>query len=495
MVRSARIRFLSSTVPLAHTPRMVSLRLLFLLAFSAAALAAPEAFEVGPAQRDQLPRGKEADGIIGDFILRNDKVEAVISGSLPLRRANMSTFYGATGITPGCLYDLTLRGANNDQITIFSPAAQQGAVSWVRVGQDGKSGEAVLETAVTAPNNGGLARHHQYRLRDGWQGVLVTTTLRNETAAAITVPAADKWTVFKRTGKAHDITWAEAIDPADRAGYAYGITEAPAGFAQEKPLQVAPGAEVKFTRFLAVAKSAAEALGIVAAQRGPVATLSGTVKDAQGAAAPSAQIAVLMPGPKVTIAGFAYPDAQGAFALQLPAGTYELSFEDQGRESVTRTETLKAEEKKSMAVELGAASAVQFDIRDEAGQSLPVQGAIPRARRHRAAEPRPGKSRARLRRPVPFGDGPIPRGARAGQVSRGGHARHRVLASGAGGYGGARQDFRFRGHAETARRHGRLGQRGLPQSLHAERRQHLRHGRPHHQPRRRAHRVCADHGA
>ena len=66
------------------------------------AFAAPEAFEVGPHNRDQLPGGKEADGIIGDFVLRNDKVEAVVSGNLPLRRANMSTFYGPTGVTPGC---------------------------------------------------------------------------------------------------------------------------------------------------------------------------------------------------------------------------------------------------------------------------------------------------------------------------------------------------------------------------------------------------------
>ena len=104
-----------------------------LVALAISAHAAPEAFEVGPGQKDQLPQGKEADGIVGDFILRNDKVEAVISGNLPLRRANMSTFYGADGITPGCLYDLTLRGANNDQLTIFSPSHQQGPVSWVRV--------------------------------------------------------------------------------------------------------------------------------------------------------------------------------------------------------------------------------------------------------------------------------------------------------------------------------------------------------------------------
>src|SRR4029453_15177881 len=108
-----------------------------LVGVAANAMAAPEAFEVGPESADQLPRGKEADGIIGDFVLRNDRVEAVISGNLPLRRANMSTFYGATGITPGCLYHLPLREANNDQITAFCPSSQQGPVSWVRIANDG----------------------------------------------------------------------------------------------------------------------------------------------------------------------------------------------------------------------------------------------------------------------------------------------------------------------------------------------------------------------
>src|SRR5688500_12054233 len=99
----------------------------------ATAHAAPRAMEITDEQKTLLPRGKEADGIVGDYLLRNDLVEAVISANLPLRRANMSTFYGAGGMTPGCLYDLTLRGTNNDQITIFSPASQQGRVSWVRI--------------------------------------------------------------------------------------------------------------------------------------------------------------------------------------------------------------------------------------------------------------------------------------------------------------------------------------------------------------------------
>jgi hypothetical protein len=113
-----------------------------------------EAVEVGKHNVDLLPGGKEADGIMGDFVLRNNKIHALISGNLPLRRANMATEYGF--VTPGCLYDLDLRGANNDQITVFRPGGQGGEVSYVRIVSDGKDGAAILEVVRTAAIGDGL---------------------------------------------------------------------------------------------------------------------------------------------------------------------------------------------------------------------------------------------------------------------------------------------------------------------------------------------------
>ena len=145
------------------------MRTLLFLIFSLpfATKAAVTAFEVGPGNTDQLPKGKEADGIIGDFILRNDHVTAVISGNQPLRRANMSTFYGTGGITPGCLYDLTLNKRQNDQLTIFAPSSQRGEISHIRIAQDGGSGAdtvAEIEVVVAAERNKGLYKKHVYRL-------------------------------------------------------------------------------------------------------------------------------------------------------------------------------------------------------------------------------------------------------------------------------------------------------------------------------------------
>ncbi len=349
---------------------------LLVVAFLATRLtahAAPQAFEVGPTQKDQLPGGKEADGIIGDFILRNDKVEAVISGNLPLRRANMSTFYGATGITPGCLYDLTLRGAANDQITIFGPAQQQGPVSWVRVSKPGADGVATIETAVTAATNEGVARYHHYELRDGWQGVRIITTLVNESAEVKKVSLLDKWTNFTRTGTALGILWADAIDPADRAGYAYGLLDNAANLSPAKPYDLAPGASVSVTRFLAVGKSPAEALGVVAAQRGPVGEIGGTLRDASGAAIGTAEIIVRTTGEFDANAGVLHPDAEGRFAATLPEGKYRLAFTDLGRAEVIQNVELKAGAPVSLDARMAVAAAVAFDITDPAGAGLPCK--------------------------------------------------------------------------------------------------------------------------
>ena len=113
-------------------------------------------------------------------MLRNQKIHALISANLPLRRANMATEYAF--VTPGCLYDLDLRGAGNDQITVFRPGEQGGEVSYVRIADDGKDGAAVIETVRTAPSGDGLSTRHEYRIESDWQYLLISSTYRNESA-------------------------------------------------------------------------------------------------------------------------------------------------------------------------------------------------------------------------------------------------------------------------------------------------------------------------
>ena len=322
----------------------------------------PEAFEVGPDRLKDLPLGKEADGIAGDYVMRNDTVELTISGNLPERRANMSTFYGADGQTPGCLYDLCLRGSANDQITIFSPANQRGPVTWVRITRDGAGGEAEVETVTTAANNKGLYRRHAWRLRDGMSGVEVETTLRNETAEPMKLNADDKITTLTVNGSDGPYFWGAAVDPRDKGGYAVEAMRA--------DLTLLPGMEKKVTRFLAVAVSPASALSILREQAGGTGRVALTLKDDKGQPVTTATVVVVNGGREAP----AWPDNAGRLFLALPAGSHELRISDHGRAPVKFSVPVTAGKIEERETTLPAPATVLFAItEDGSGKSLPCK--------------------------------------------------------------------------------------------------------------------------
>ncbi len=404
------------------------LYLAWLLLPAGLARAVPEAIEVGPQTARQLPGGKEADGIRGDFILRNNFIEAVISGNQPDRKANMSTYYGAP--TPGCLYDLTLRGEGNDQLTIFAPCGQQGPISYVRVAKSGSTGEAVVEAVSTSANHDGLYVRHEYHLKEDWQGLWIVTTVRNESKEVKKMASTDRWTTFNSTGIIHGITWADAVDPADKIGYAYAWLE---GNGMELPLptlELKPGQETTFGRFVAVGHSPAEAFGVVDAQKEKTGLITGVVKDAKGDPIPTARLDVALDKKSLP----AYPDAQGGFSFRWPIGDYQVTIGDLGRPIVRQAISVNGRETSALNITMEPASAVQFDIRNSAGLSIPCKVQFIGIDSTRIAGAWSPQSRSRLPGPIPFGNRPFPGPGSARQLSRRGHPRHRVQPHRGGGF-------------------------------------------------------------
>jgi hypothetical protein len=346
--------------------------LAFLFLATGSVLQAAEVFEAGPGREQELPGGKEADGIRGDFVLRSDTVEAVISQNAHNRRANMSTFYGADGVSPGCLYDLTLRGANNDQLVVFGPCGH-GQVSYVRAIEPGKAGSAAVESVTTAAKNGGVFKRHEYRVQDGIQGIFITTTLRNEGSAAAKISTRDDLTRFNVTGSADGIRWMDAIDPAHKCGYALIVLNMKGADKTKAASQVeiAPGQEVVIERFFAIGHSPAEAVGeALAAQGATVATVSGKLQNADGSPVATASILVLYGKSAVP----AYPDEAGLFTFKAAPGSLELQVQDIGRE--TATLQVRVPESGQIAVpiaKLKPAARIRFDITDAEGRSIPCK--------------------------------------------------------------------------------------------------------------------------
>ena len=220
-------------------------------------------------------------------------------------------------MSPGCLYDLTLLGADNDQLTVFSPSNQRGPVSHVRLVEDGAQGEAVIETLVSAASHDGVEIRHVYRLKDDWHGLVVETHLDNQSTSDYEWDPADQWKPTQdRTTAANIITW-DAIDPADKCGYAVSWLDLE-GF--ETPdsglMALKPGERVSYARAIAVATSPLEAFGFLASLKTPYGRLVGQVKDPEGKGIGTA--AIEFQRDEVSLRH--YPDDEGQWNLQLPRG-------------------------------------------------------------------------------------------------------------------------------------------------------------------------------
>ncbi|MFM8537567.1 MAG: CehA/McbA family metallohydrolase [Planctomycetaceae bacterium] len=181
------------------------------------------------------PAGKEADWILGDHLLRNDRIVAVIAAPGPTRHANMTVKN-----VGGCIIDLTEVTAPNDQLSAFYPA--DGAAAFEFIGTaveepvgptlntvtDGMRtlsvrGRQVTFRVASRPAPGKPRVDVVYTLADGEDFVTVTTTFANPHAEELAIEPSDRIRA--------DRTFTSGMDPAtdlvwwndEWFGQAYGI--------------------------------------------------------------------------------------------------------------------------------------------------------------------------------------------------------------------------------------------------------------------------------
>ncbi len=362
-------------------PRLILLGGFFLLAIYAfsARQGQVEIFEIGKHNVDLLPGGKEADGIVGDFVMRNDRIQLLVAGNLPLRRPNMTVEKDFE--TPGCLYDLDLAGENNDQLTVLRPGQLGGALSSVQISNPGRSGIARLEAARTAAKGEGLSIRHEYELAAGQPYVKITSTYRNQFGPPKTIEPRAAWKEFSQRWTVGAIQVGDSIDPFDKRAYAWAALQtegrrnrSPRLLASPLPkkVELSPGEERRFAIAVTVAASPLEAYGILASLGRKAGQVGGRAADQGGTPAEHAQVLVEIQGKKLP----AYPDAQGNFQFQLPVGKYDAQVVDIGREETSATLqgfSVAAGRTVRLDFKLPPASRVEFDIRDQAGKPSPCK--------------------------------------------------------------------------------------------------------------------------
>ena len=360
--------------------KFIRLKVVLLTVFSVVSILYPggakrlEALEIGHHNAELLPKGKEADGIVGDFLLRNGKIQVLIAGNLPHRRANMMHEWEFP--IPGALLDLDFCGADNDQITSFRPGHLGGDVSYVRVVSDGSNGAASVETVRTAVKGGGLYTRHEYVLEKHWQHVLIRSTYRNDSdkvseiqpfpvwKAPLRNPSLKQFSDFWKVGK---VRIGDSIDPFDKRSYAWIPIGEDDSLAELVSLQ--PGEQKDYSIALAVSDSPLAAYGVAAALQKPIGTVEGRAVDQEGEAMIHASIFVTVG--KIELP--AYPSKGGRFSFLLPPGTYETRLFDLGRPEEQQRFTVNQESITSLSFSPPRASAVQFLIQDAKGDPSPAK--------------------------------------------------------------------------------------------------------------------------
>lgn len=180
-----------------------ALRCLLLIVIASAANStaalATELIRISESNYTQVvPTGKEVDAIIGDFVLRNNQVCAVLAQPVVGRQANM-TVRGVAGM----LIDFTRRHHGSDQLSCFYPGAgrylfeQSASLVCTVDGQaidlataDTWSGTTItFALAGTPVAEDGTAAALTWSLADGQQQLSYRVTLTNNGTAPVELPS------------------------------------------------------------------------------------------------------------------------------------------------------------------------------------------------------------------------------------------------------------------------------------------------------------------
>lgn len=331
--------------------------------------------------KEFAPAGKEIDAIYGDFVLRNDRLVAVVAEPLPTRNANMTVKN-----VGGCLIDFTTRDKQNDQFGAFFPLGK--AVNWRTVHTQPEfanpkvrtsSGSVTVKfTAVLKENE--LSAETTYTLADGADYLLVETRLVNTSDTLQKVTAKDETradgTGYLK-GSAGRLTW--FYERWWNA--AYGIVDAehttqyPAGVKAVADLDAKPGpneyavpvaGSVTLTRRLYVASDLRRLQELAVAKRNDdVAATTVAVKDSLGKPVADAFVEVSV-DKKLVTAG--KTDAGGSISLQLAADG-EATISSPAHQPVSQTLKKGA----AANVALPAAGAIVATITNNDGGPTPCK--------------------------------------------------------------------------------------------------------------------------
>jgi len=348
------------------------------------------------------PEGKEADWILGDHILRNDRIVAVIGDPIPTRNANMTIRN-----VGGAIIDLTTVGHPNDQLGCFWPGNGQFRYALAGASGTGDAEVAAVDGRAHAPLavSGRSVSFHVvaaegpqtprvdtvYTLADGDEFLTVTTRYSNPHAASITIEPLDRIRADRTfstggDGPANVVWWDD-----EWFGQAYGLspvgatfhadTLAPARGAGDpvryllngmSTIELVPGASIDLVRRVFPTNSLVVLRAAAAARAGV--ELAPTTIRAVDAAGPVAGASVtFFDGEKKYGAGRTDGDGRLVTSLPAPVAQWRVTLSTVGRGTVEQKGLAWSADGIDVDVKLPQPGYVIGTISDVDGKPIPCK--------------------------------------------------------------------------------------------------------------------------
>lgn len=379
---------------------MTRLVLVALALSASACLHAAELHTLDKSNYESLaPAGKEVDAIHGDFVVRSDKLVAVIAAPGPERDANLTVHN-----VGGSVIDLTEREAQSDQLSCFYPGGGgftfTKRIDWPAEWGKPAGGAATIafEGAATAKSQNGLVHRVGYELRDGESFVRVVSTLENQGEEAVKAPLRDGWRLdgeFKfgaiesiDLGWGHDLFWRQAYgvqpekgvtlrtlpsqEPRRPRQFEYGV-ENRGEEGRDEEGTLAAGESITWRRCLI---PAADSLAVQAIAYGlrdsRLATGQLQVTDGEEPVAD----ALVTVRQNDEVVGYLLTDAEGQATAQAPPGEYSVTIAAEGHGFLTHEgylEDTPNEIDARLAIPLKPAGFAEATITDGAGKAIPAK--------------------------------------------------------------------------------------------------------------------------
>jgi hypothetical protein len=367
------------------------MRTLAALVLAVSPALAGEIVRLSPDNWKLVPGGKEVDAIYGDYLLRNDKVVAVIGDPVPGRNANMSCKF-----VQGAVIDFTLLETNNDQLSVFYPHGDRPLPQATKAEiVTAKGPELLLRVTRPATETEPIEAVTEYSLRDGEPVLRITTRYRNTGSKPAKLRASDKMRA--------DQTFAQTPEGANDFvtfydkwfGAAYAVVRKSGKIAtdgkfggmfgpnsgtwldypdlirdsQARTTILEPDAEISITRYLVAGRHTGEVQGVARDLLGQKHShLTVAAVDADGSPVAGADVALLQGLREVSTGK---TDAAGSAVFSLTGGRYTVEVSQIGRSKSVASADASVDA--GIKVLMGPLSKVAFDVTDGVGLPIPCK--------------------------------------------------------------------------------------------------------------------------